>query len=115
MPDVMNPEDPLYVYQTEVSKVPPLNVAEEAKCVEHIRASDGMANCARKRLVEAHLDRVIALAKVYHNSGTHILDLIEQGNEGLIAAVADLGQFKTGAFWEFAKPFVERSLKDLAG
>lgn len=99
-------------YEREVSKVPPLDAAEEATCVAHIRASDRMADVACQRLVEAHLNRVIALAKVYHNDRVHLLDLIERGNSGLIAAAASLGHVDAGTFWDFARPFVERSLKE---
>jgi DNA-directed RNA polymerase sigma subunit (sigma70/sigma32) len=113
MPDVLDTEDPLQAYQREVSKVPPIDAAEEARCIEQIRASDEMADAARKRLVEAHLGCVIALAKVYETDRIHILHLIEQGNKGLMAAVKDLGQLDTGTFWEFAKPVVQSSLHDL--
>ena len=114
MPDLLETEDPLEVYQREVSKVPPLDAAEEARGLEHIRASDEVADLARERLVGAHLHRVVALAKVHDSERIHILELIEQGNRGLIAAVKESGQCRIASTcWDFAKTFVENSLRDL--
>lgn len=113
MTDVLKTDDPLHVYEREVSKVHPLDSAEEAKCLAHMRASDQMADTARNRLVEAHLGRVIALAKTYENGRIHLLELVECGNAALMAAAEDLVHFDHGAFWDFAKPFVERSLENV--
>jgi sigma-70-like protein len=57
MSDALDSEDPLAVYQREVGKVPTLDAAEEARCVEHVRTSDEMADAARRRLDARKLGR----------------------------------------------------------
>ena len=113
---LLDSEDPLQVYVREVSRVPPLDAIEEAACLEHLRAADERADDARRRLLEAHLHLVITVAGRYRNDRVHILDLIEQGNKGLIHALDSLGECTEGSapFWSYAEPFVERSIAEVA-
>ena len=111
--DVLYSDDPLEVYFREVNKVHPLDAVEEAQCVKLARASGNVANAARTRLLEANLHHVIATAEL-KNDRAYILDLIEQGNAGLIAALNNLGQFTDGPFWEFARAFVEHAIDQAA-
>ena len=84
-------DDPLQVYLSAFSEVPPLEKSEETACIDHVRAGDEMADMARKRLVEANLHLVVSRAEHYRHGNIHILDLIEQGNAGLLLAVQGLG------------------------
>ncbi len=103
-------DDPLRVYLREVGKVPPMDPDEEIKCIEHARASDELGEAARTRLVEAHLGQVVSLAEVSQTGRIHILDLIEEGNKGLIQAAEKLNSCTQDSFWPFARVFVERAI-----
>ena len=108
--EVLYSDDPLRVYLTEVGKVPSMDRDEEIKCIEHARASDQLGEAARTRLVEAHLRHVVSLAEVSQTDRIHILDLIEQGNNGLLEAVDKLNSCTQDSFWPFARVFVERAI-----
>jgi RNA polymerase primary sigma factor len=79
--DVPYTEEPLQVYLREIGRVPALDEAEELRCLEPVRASDEMADAARRRLVEANLHRVVSLAEAHRIDSVHILDLIQAGNK----------------------------------
>ena len=80
-------DDPLGVYLAEVDKVPPLTRSEEFDCIREIRAGSDQSEIAAKRLVDANLSLVVSIAKRYKGSTLHVLDLIQQGNEGLLSAL----------------------------
>jgi len=98
------------VYLTEVSRVPPLNRAEEITCIEHARAEDEMAESCRKRLVEANLRLVITLAERHQNEGIEILELVQKGNQGLLQAARNLTDCAPGSFSTHATKFIERAI-----
>jgi RNA polymerase primary sigma factor len=103
-------DDPLRVYLREVGKVPSMDRDEEIKCIEHARASGQLGEAERTRLVEAHLHHVVSLAEVSQTGRIYILDLIEQGNNGLLEAVDKLNTCTQDSFWPFARVFVERAI-----
>ena len=105
-------DDPLQVYLSAVSEVPPLEKSEETACIDHVRAGDEMADMARKRLVEANLHLVVSRAEHYRQGNIHILDLIVQGNAGLSLAVQSLAGHSPSSFSEYAIPFIERALAE---
>lgn len=105
-------EDPLDVYLRLLSTVPVLDRAEEARCVEHVRASDQLAEASRTRLVEANLHLVVSTAQSCQDDRHHILDLIEKGNAGLIAAANSLTEQRPDSFADYAKPFIERAVAE---
>jgi RNA polymerase primary sigma factor len=80
-------DDPVQVYLAEVCKVPALSRDEEFSCVQHIRAGDQQADSAERLLVEANLRLVVSIAERYRNERIHILDLIQEGNDGLVRAL----------------------------
>lgn len=84
-----NPDysDPLKVYLREVGNVPPLNTREEADLWQQARNQDDQAEIAAKRLIEANLHLVPPIAERHSSSGLPVLDLIEEGNNGLTFAV----------------------------
>jgi RNA polymerase primary sigma factor len=107
-------DDPLQVYLTLVGQIPPLDTAEETACIVHVRAGGEAAEAAVKRLVEAHLHLVVALAERYRGHQIYVLDLIERGNEGLMRAVQSLTDCAPKCFSAHATPFIERALADRA-
>ena len=103
-------DDPVRVYLREVDTIPPLTRAEEILCIQHIRAGDREAESAGKRLVEANLHLVVAIAERYRNHGIHILDLIQKGNEGLLHALRCLTGDGQDSFAEQATRHIEKAI-----
>ncbi len=105
-------DDPLRVYVREVCAVPALSREEEVDCVEHVRAGDEMAESAGKRLAEAHLLLVVSIAERHRNGRTHILHLIQKGNEGLMRAVETLRESSYDSFSAHATGHIERAIAE---
>ena len=77
-------DDPVRMYLKEIGKVPLLSAAEEIEIAK--RMADGDQD-AKKQLAEANLRLVVSVAKRYVGRGMLFLDLIQEGNLGLIKAV----------------------------
>ena len=84
VPDGISIEDPVRMYLKEIGKVPLLSADEEIELAK--RMSEGDED-AKKRLAEANLRLVVSIAKRYVGRGMLFLDLIQEGNLGLIKAV----------------------------
>ena len=81
-------DDPVKVYLKEIGRVPLLTADEEISLAERMNGDDPVdAAKARKRLSEANLRLVVSIAKRYVGRGMQFLDLIQEGNLGLIKAV----------------------------
>jgi DNA-directed RNA polymerase sigma subunit (sigma70/sigma32) len=105
-------DDPLRVYLAEIRRVPPLDRVEEIECIEHARTGDEMAEAAKTRLVEAHLELVVSLAERHRSEHVHILDLIQKGNEGLLRAAQTVAHCGSDSFASYATQLIERALDD---
>jgi RNA polymerase primary sigma factor len=103
-------DDPVQVYLTEVCKVPPLSHDEEISCVQHIRAGDQQAESAERLLVEANLGLVVSIAERYRNERIHILDLIQEGNDGLVRALRTFKDSGESSFSAYAAVHIERAI-----
>ena len=84
MPEGVNIEDPVRMYLKEIGKVPLLTPEEEIDLAKRMEMGD---ESAKKRLAEANLRLVVSIAKRYVGRGMQFLDLIQEGNLGLIKAV----------------------------
>jgi RNA polymerase primary sigma factor len=107
--------DPLRMYLREIGKVPLLTRAEEVTLAKRIERQDMEA---KGRLIEANLRLVVSIAKHYTGRGMHFLDLIQEGNLGLIRAVEKFDyrrgfKFSTYATW-WIRQGVTRALADQA-
>jgi DNA-directed RNA polymerase sigma subunit (sigma70/sigma32) len=80
-------DDSLEVYLREVRTIPPLAKEEETKLLGHVRARDDQSEIAARTLVEANLSRVVSIVEQYPSSKLSKLELIEEGNVGLMAAI----------------------------
>ena len=94
-------DDPVKVYLKEIGRVPLLTPEEEINLA--LRINDG-DEAAKKRLSEANLRLVVSIAKRYLGRGMQFLDLIQEGNLGLIKAVEKFDytkgfKFSTYATW----------------
>ncbi len=108
-------DDPVKVYLKEIGKVPLLTAEEEIELA--IRIADDDA-AAKKRLAEANLRLVVSIAKRYVGRGMQFLDLIQEGNLGLIKAVDKFDytkgfKFSTYATW-WIRQAITRAIADQA-
>lgn len=115
VPEGINIEDPVRMYLKEIGKVPLLSSEEEIELAKRMEMGDVEA---RKRLAEANLRLVVSIAKRYVGRGMQFLDLIQEGNLGLIKAVEKFDytkgyKFSTYATW-WIRQAITRSIADQA-
>ena len=115
VPDGISIEDPVRMYLKEIGKVPLLNADEEVELARRMELGD---EDAKKRLAEANLRLVVSIAKRYVGRGMLFLDLIQEGNLGLIKAVEKFDyrkgyKFSTYATW-WIRQAITRAIADQA-
>ena len=115
VPDSVSIDDPVRMYLKEIGKVPLLSGQEEADLAQ--KMSDGDLD-AKHRLAEANLRLVVSIAKRYVGRGMLFLDLIQEGNLGLIKAVEKFDytkgyKFSTYATW-WIRQAITRAIADQA-
>ena len=99
IPEGINIEDPVRMYLKEIGKVPLLTAEEESELAKRMEEGD---EAAKKRLAEANLRLVVSIAKRYVGRGMLFLDLIQEGNLGLIKAVEKFDYRKGFKFSTYA-------------
>lgn len=115
VPEGVSMEDPVRMYLKEIGKVPLLSAEEEMELAVRMEQGD---EAAKKRLSEANLRLVVSIAKRYVGRGMHFLDLIQEGNLGLIKAVEKFDyrkgyKFSTYATW-WIRQAITRAIADQA-
>ncbi len=115
IPDGISIEDPVRMYLKEIGKVPLLSAEEEIELAKRMELGDQEA---KKRLAEANLRLVVSIAKRYVGRGMLFLDLIQEGNLGLIKAVEKFDyrkgyKFSTYATW-WIRQAITRAIADQA-
>ena len=115
VPDGISIEDPVRMYLKEIGKVPLLSAEEEIELAKRMELGDMEA---KKRLAEANLRLVVSIAKRYVGRGMLFLDLIQEGNLGLIKAVEKFDyrkgyKFSTYATW-WIRQAITRAIADQA-
>ena len=115
IPDTISTEDPVRLYLKEIGKVPLLTAEEEVDLAK--RMGDGDEE-AKHKLTEANLRLVVSIAKRYVGRGMLFLDLIQEGNLGLIKAVEKFDytkgfKFSTYATW-WIRQAITRAIADQA-
>ena len=115
VPDGVSIEDPVRMYLKEIGKVPLLSAEEEIELAKRMELGDEVA---KKRLAEANLRLVVSIAKRYVGRGMLFLDLIQEGNLGLIKAVEKFDyrkgyKFSTYATW-WIRQAITRAIADQA-
>ncbi len=108
-------DDPVKMYLKDIGKVPLLSADEEIELAQHMQDGD---EAAKKRLSEANLRLVVSIAKRYVGRGMLFLDLIQEGNLGLMKAVEKFDyqkgfKFSTYATW-WIRQSVTRAMADQA-
>ena len=113
--DTVNIDDPVRMYLKEIGKVPLLTADEEIILAKRMEDGD---ESAKKKLAEANLRLVVSIAKRYVGRGMQFLDLIQEGNLGLIKAVEKFDyrkgyKFSTYATW-WIRQAITRAIADQA-
>ena len=115
VPEGIGIDDPVRMYLKEIGRVPLLSAEEEVELAKRMEEGD---EYAKKRLVEANLRLVVSIAKRYVGRGMLFLDLIQEGNLGLIKAVEKFDfrkgfKFSTYATW-WIRQAITRAIADQA-
>ena len=115
VPEGIGTDDPVRMYLKEIGKVPLLTPDEEVVLAQKMEEGDP---AAKKRLAEANLRLVVSIAKRYVGRGMQFLDLIQEGNLGLIKAVEKFDyhkgyKFSTYATW-WIRQAITRAIADQA-
>ena len=110
-----NLDDPVRMYLKEIGQVKLLSAEEEIDLAKRVAEGDQEA---KNKLTEANLRLVVSIAKKYSGRGLHILDLIQEGNTGLIRAVDKFdwtkgNKFSTYATW-WIRQAITRAIADQA-
>ena len=115
VPEGIGVDDPVRMYLKEIGKVPLLSPDEEIELAQKIKLGDEEA---KKKLAESNLRLVVSIAKRYAGRGMQLLDLIQEGNLGLIKAVEKFDyrkgyKFSTYATW-WIRQAITRAIADQA-
>ena len=115
VPEGVSLEDPVRMYLKEIGKIPLLGMEDEVELAKKMELGDPEA---RKRLAESNLRLVVGIAKRYVGRGMQFLDLIQEGNLGLIKAVEKFDytkgyKFSTYATW-WIRQAITRAIADQA-
>ena len=115
VPEGVSLEDPVRMYLKEIGKIPLLSMEDEIELAKEMELG---SEEAQKRLAEANLRLVVSIAKRYVGRGMQFLDLIQEGNLGLIKAVEKFDyrkgyKFSTYATW-WIRQAITRSIADQA-
>ena len=113
-----DPNDPIAVYILEARKGAPLTKAEESKLLQeigHCGNWDGQGEKAARRLIESHLMLVVNLAQSHSAAGAPMLEIIQEGNLGLMDAVRSFAERPVGDFSAHAAVFIEGAIKKYLG
>ena len=117
--DYISIEDPIKMYLKEIGKIPLLSVEEEMVLAQKISDPDeNIRKEAAKKMAESNLRLVVSIAKRYMGRGMQLLDLIQEGNLGLLRAVEKFDyqkgfKFSTYATW-WIRQAITRSIADQA-
>ena len=102
-----NLDDPVRMYLKEIGQVKLLTADEEIELAKRVSEGD---KAAKDRLTEANLRLVVSIAKKYSGRGLHILDLIQEGNTGLIRAIDKFDYTKGNKFSTYATWWIRQAI-----
>ena len=100
-------DDPVRMYLKEIGQVKLLSAEEEVELAKRVAEGD---QYAKNKLTEANLRLVVSIAKKYSGRGLHILDLIQEGNTGLIRAVDKFDWTKGNKFSTYATWWIRQAI-----
>lgn len=103
-------DDPVKVYLDEVAGAQPLSVDEENTLFGQVRRRDD-PDLAKRRLIESKLALVVDIARRYSSFGLPIIELIQEGNCGLMKAVDTFAEISSGDFTAHASALIEMAIR----
>ena len=101
-------DDPIPLYIDEISKISPLSHEEEVDLAKRAKSGD---EDAKRILIEANLRLVVSLAKEYLGRGISLIDLIIEGNMGLVKAVDNYSEQTDRLFSDFAEEWIRQPME----
>ncbi len=111
VPETVGIDDPVRMYLKEIGKIPLLNAQEEQALAQKItEGSEEKITEAKRKLAEANLRLVVSIAKRYLGRGLQFLDLIQEGNLGLLKAVDKFDYTKGFKFSTYATWWIRQSI-----
>lgn len=109
---MLEDDDPVEVYRREVANVLPLTKEEATHLFQEARQMGDPGEPAKRRLIESHLHLVLPVAERYASSGLSMLDLIQEGNLGLLRALEKFPGTHLDDFSAYATSYVEGFISD---
>jgi len=100
-------DDPVRMYLREIGRIPLLSADQEIELARRIELGGSDGAVAKRKLVQANLRLVVSIAKKYVGRGMLFLDLIQEGNLGLIRA-AEKFDYERGCWWRSASRWCSR-------
>jgi RNA polymerase primary sigma factor len=107
-----NNDDPVTVYIRELATLPPLTKEEEARLFHESAQTGEQAESAKRRLLESRLSLVLPIAERYASSGLSMLDLIQEGNLGLMRALENFSESGLNDFSAHASSCIEAAISN---
>ncbi len=105
-------DDPVELYFREVAKLNPLTKDEENALFERLRRGDDQDEVTQRRLIESKLVLVVHIAKRYSSSGMPMLELLQEGNLGLMKAIRTFLANPTDDFTAHASALIEAAIRE---
>lgn len=113
-----DPNDPVAVYINEISNVEPLNKEEETRLFRELGRRgdwDEQKEIVARRLIESQLVLVVSIAQKHSEAGVPMLDLIQEGNLGLMSAIKSFTERPIGDFTAHAAASIEDAIARATG
>jgi DNA-directed RNA polymerase sigma subunit (sigma70/sigma32) len=106
----LDDDDPVTLYLRELATVPPLAKEEEAQLFRESAQTGQQAEIAKRRLLESRLPLVLPIAERYASRGLSRLDLIQEGNLGLMRALENFPETRLDDFSAYASSCIEEAI-----
>jgi RNA polymerase primary sigma factor len=113
-----DPDDPVAIYISEVGSVKRLAKDEETTLFRELAGPgdwDEAREIVARRLIEGYLAQVVSIAQKYSPSGVSMLDLIQEGNTGLMSALRSFAERPIGDFSDYAAICIDDAIKKAFG
>lgn len=105
-------DDPVNLYRREIAIISPLTKDEKVHLFEEAGQSGERGEAAKKRLIESHLHLVLPVAERHTSGGLSMLELIQEGNVGLMRALERFPKTHLDDFSAYASSYIEAYISD---
>jgi RNA polymerase primary sigma factor len=112
---IHDPDDPVAMYISEIASCETLAEDEETQLFRKLAGAGDWDEIVARRLIEAHLAQVVSIGQKYSASGVPLLDLIQEGNIGLMNAIKSFAETPVGDFTGYAATCVDDAIKKALG